>query len=450
MPVSLQFSAWGGGRQMIRLGLLSSLLVLAGCSAPTPTRRRPRAQARSALRAPPDTIGDLFLGQVDATTSTVNRVEGREFNNPDGAALDTSVTPPRLYVVDSANHRVLAWRDATFATNAPADLVLGQADLRTTASGCALVGPATLCNPRGIAVDPAGNVYVSDTGNHRVLEFDRPFEAGAVADRVYGQNGSFYSSAANLGGAPTASSMSAPTGVAIAPSGALARRRHRQPPGAPDRQPGQLAGRGGGVRPAGLRLEQPEPPRRARVHGAVAGDRRSDLEPGARLRRRHRQQPGPRVERPGHLPRRRRGGPRPRPGGLLGRVLQPQRDRRDRRDALPAARARPRRRPPALRRRHREQPGAPLRRPGRARSDPRRERGVRPGLGRHPRVRLGDERVHRALRAARGGGLALGRSLRRRHEQPPGALVPGAAPTRSPTRCSASPPSPAPAATRAA
>jgi len=33
-------------------------------------------------------------------------------------------------------------------------------------------GPGQFLNPQGISVDPAGNIYVADTGNHRVQKFD--------------------------------------------------------------------------------------------------------------------------------------------------------------------------------------------------------------------------------------------------------------------------------------
>ena len=40
-------------------------------------------------------------------------------------------------------------------------------------------GPGQFLNPQGISVDPEGNIYVADTGNHRVQKFDsagRPIE----------------------------------------------------------------------------------------------------------------------------------------------------------------------------------------------------------------------------------------------------------------------------------
>src|ERR1017187_10472107 len=56
-----------------------------------------------------------------------NLVEGREFYNPRGIALDNSVTPPRIYVADTNNNRILAWKDAVNFTNGKfADLVIGQ------------------------------------------------------------------------------------------------------------------------------------------------------------------------------------------------------------------------------------------------------------------------------------------------------------------------------------
>ena len=65
-------------------------------------------------------IGQPVLPQpnpFNVTTQNPNLVEGREFFNPSAIALDTSVTPPRLYVADTGNNRVLAWKDAVSFTN---------------------------------------------------------------------------------------------------------------------------------------------------------------------------------------------------------------------------------------------------------------------------------------------------------------------------------------------
>src|SRR2546422_11514108 len=86
-----------------------------------------------------------------------NLVEGREFFRPEGLALDTSVTPPILYVSDTVNNRILAWKNATgFQNGQAADLVIGQPDLyRTNPGGPSVSGSpfsAGLNSPTGIAV----------------------------------------------------------------------------------------------------------------------------------------------------------------------------------------------------------------------------------------------------------------------------------------------------------
>jgi len=141
--------------------------------------------------------------QLALVTSAPNLVEGREFNSPQGIAVDTSVTPPILYVVDTGNNRILAWRNAaTFANGAFADLVIGQASKYATSA----LGPSTsvstgMTYPTGAAVDAKGNLYVADSGNNRILRFPKPFEqpAGSILpDMVIGQK-TFSANSANEG-----------------------------------------------------------------------------------------------------------------------------------------------------------------------------------------------------------------------------------------------------------
>jgi uncharacterized protein (TIGR03437 family) len=110
-----------------------------------------------------------------------NLVEGRELYSPAGIALDTSVTPPRIYVADTNNNRVLAWKDSVgFKNGAPADLVIGQLDFFSTgANGPGRTG-STLSTgftaPTGLAVDQVtGDLYVADSGNNRIMRFKQPF-----------------------------------------------------------------------------------------------------------------------------------------------------------------------------------------------------------------------------------------------------------------------------------
>jgi sugar lactone lactonase YvrE len=140
-----------------------------------------------------DDVADRVLGQIDLLHIQANFVDGRGFNTPMGVAVDRSVSPNRVYVADAGNQRVLGWSDVeAFLARRPADLVLGQKDvyglIDPPPPGCPSVTPAAdnFCWPQSLAVDRAGNLYVADFYNTRVLEFDRPFESDRTADRVFG------------------------------------------------------------------------------------------------------------------------------------------------------------------------------------------------------------------------------------------------------------------------
>jgi uncharacterized protein (TIGR03437 family) len=162
-------------------------------------------------------------GQIDFTANGINRIKPGSIRTPYKMAIDYSQAPFPLYLADTNNHRVLIWRDSVrFRTGDPADLVIGQPDLNTALanvdSRSVFVPTATsLLAPRGIAVDPAGNLYVADSGNHRVLRYPRPVDqSGRITpDQVIGQ-ADFTSAVA---AAVNASSLRLPTAVAVGPDG---------------------------------------------------------------------------------------------------------------------------------------------------------------------------------------------------------------------------------------
>ncbi|MFI5352078.1 MAG: choice-of-anchor D domain-containing protein [Candidatus Binatales bacterium] len=198
-----------------------------------------------------DTTADFALGQVDLAHNIVNfggsqamaltTAYGTLFA---GAAVDAS---GHLYLADVLNNRILGWKNVAAVTNTvAADLVIGQPDAFT--SNCAATqtglcfcsaGLNGLCSGTGkssqdvgggVAVDSAGNLYVADTGNNRVLEFNAPFSSGTLAGQaanlVFGQGSSFTASACTssaVAKAPKTSvnGLCAPTGVALDPIGNL-------------------------------------------------------------------------------------------------------------------------------------------------------------------------------------------------------------------------------------
>ena len=175
---------------------------------------------------------DRVLGQLDLIHTAPNLVDERGFASPLDVAVDTSVTPNRLYVLDARNNRVLGWRDATgFANGSPADLILGQPDPSSTSCNSGFLSAASLCVDtlgqffHGLAVDRQGNLYVSDTDNHRVLEYDAPFTTDTIADRVFGTGGSFTTSVQTCGNPsqppPGPGTLCAPGGLAFDAAGNL-------------------------------------------------------------------------------------------------------------------------------------------------------------------------------------------------------------------------------------
>ncbi len=154
----------------------------------------------------PDPSRVLGHARLALTSGSPNLVDARSLYVPQAVAVDTSASPPILYVADTGNHRVLAWRNAQdFANGAPADVVIGQRDMFSTIP----LGPGTtftsgLNQPTGLAVDSSGRLFVLDAGNNRVLRYPPPFGQPAgepvLADLVIGQS-NFNSRAANAGGA---------------------------------------------------------------------------------------------------------------------------------------------------------------------------------------------------------------------------------------------------------
>lgn len=182
-----------------------------------------------------DTIADRELGEPDFLHSAAVNVNGVSLGTGNGyglsgvtaLAIDSS---GHLYAADTANNRVLGWHDeAALVTGQAADLVVGQVDLYSVlanSNGSSNANFTNLSSPSGVAVDSKGNLYVSDTGNGRVLEYNAPYAAcGGVfpctvgpANMVFGQRNDFHAGGCNFGATTvgaSADSLCVPEGIAV-------------------------------------------------------------------------------------------------------------------------------------------------------------------------------------------------------------------------------------------
>lgn len=182
-----------------------------------------------------DVTADLVLGQIDFTHNHGNRTkaQGLDFPSPAGLypTLGTAVDAfDDVYVTDFGNNRVLGWRNAGALVNGqPADLVIGQPDFNSYMINHGADSPTagTLRGPVAVGVDSAGNLYVADYGNNRVLEYTAPFSAcssfpcvGGPANVVFGidATGKNFTTAGTCL-APTATDLCQPAWIAIDTSG---------------------------------------------------------------------------------------------------------------------------------------------------------------------------------------------------------------------------------------
>jgi len=159
----------------------------------------------------------LVIGQPDFTTGTANTTQNG-LNIPWCVAFDSS---GNLWVLDGVNYRILQFKPP-FANGMNASLVIGQPNFTSglpsgppwahglSTSNSGLFGPGQ------IAFDASGDLWVADLGNNRVLEFEPPFTNGMAASLVIGQT-NFVS----YGGGTTASTFGGPFGVAFDSAGNL-------------------------------------------------------------------------------------------------------------------------------------------------------------------------------------------------------------------------------------
>jgi len=117
-----------------------------------------------------------------------------------------------LWVADTRNNRVLEFQPP-FTNGMAASLVIGQSSFTTSRASTSRTG---LNVPLGLTFDRSDNLWVADRFNHRVLEFKSPFSTGMNASVVIGEPDftTATSDTSQVG-------LNSPSGVAVDSSGDL-------------------------------------------------------------------------------------------------------------------------------------------------------------------------------------------------------------------------------------
>lgn len=139
--------------------------------------------------------GSGFSGTADGTGAAAS------FYSPVGVAVDASGT---VYVADGTNHKIRKITPAGVVSTLAGSGAQGTLDGNGT--------EASFYNPRGIAVDASGTVYVADSNNHIIRKIT---PEGVVS--TWAGNGLIN----DTDGSGTAASFNSPFGIAVDASGNL-------------------------------------------------------------------------------------------------------------------------------------------------------------------------------------------------------------------------------------
>jgi hypothetical protein len=130
----------------------------------------------------------VVVGQSAFNTFRAPGTDQKTLRGPQGVWIQNG----RLFVADTMNHRVLIWNTIPTQNDAPADVVLGQANF-TSAPQPDLTKASlnaqnnTMLNPVAVTSDGV-RLFVTDLGHNRVLIWNRiPTSNQAPADVVLGQ-----------------------------------------------------------------------------------------------------------------------------------------------------------------------------------------------------------------------------------------------------------------------
>ena len=131
----------------------------------------------------------IVIGQSGFTTSTGPNpptVSSERF--PRGAAFDSS---GNLWITDAQNGRVLEYlKGSGFTSGQSASIIIGRSSFTDNSTAANPPTAASLRFPSGITFDSSGNLWVSDSANHRILEYLKGsgFTSGQSASIIIGKS----------------------------------------------------------------------------------------------------------------------------------------------------------------------------------------------------------------------------------------------------------------------
>lgn len=210
--------------------ILASLLLVfsaAGDPADEPPVAKPAKATESPIGGPTgvavDSLGNLYIASADqhvvlkldaAGKLSVAAGDGRSgFAGDDGPAAEAQLNQPaqvavdlsgNLYIADRGNHRIRR--------------VDAASGIITTVAGTGepgfagddnLAAYALLSSPAGVAVDAGGNVWIADTGNHRIRF------VSAVTGRIKTVAGDGTAGFGGDGGPAREAQLASPAGLAV-------------------------------------------------------------------------------------------------------------------------------------------------------------------------------------------------------------------------------------------
>jgi sugar lactone lactonase YvrE len=180
---------------------------------------------------------EAVFGQPDFTSASPNRgnanLDSLRGADPSANSLDSPANlcfdaAGRLWVADSGNARVLRFDNASQKPSftAIADGVIGQPGFSSDEPAANNVADNGFSTPVGIAVDPAGRLWVSDSSIPRVLRFDNAasLPGDAAASGYFGETDGIPDNNPTTFDSDTVSASSfgaTPYGLAIDPQGNL-------------------------------------------------------------------------------------------------------------------------------------------------------------------------------------------------------------------------------------